>query len=247
MPDRDDRDAVAEPGEPPRRAAFVEIDEEWRAIRERRHERNGTRIAPLVTMKIELPPLPWPIDSLAPHLRTEQVEVHYEKHHRGYVEKLSKLIRGEPLEKVELETIVKTSDGDVFRNAAQVWNHTHYWRSMKPGGGGEPGNGRIARALFAEFGSFDAFRHAFAELGKKHFGSGWIWLIYDPGTERVAVESTHDADTPLASGQAPLLCMDAWEHAYYLDYRSERGRYVNAFLDGLVNWDFAEENLRKSM
>jgi Fe-Mn family superoxide dismutase len=198
-------------------------------------------------MKIELPPLPWAKDALEPLLSKEQIEVHYEKHHRGYVEKLKKLIEDDPIASIELEAIVKLSQGDVFNNASQIWNHTHYWHSMKPGGGGEPREGRLSRAIIAEFGSLGAFSRAFHDLGEKHFGSGWIWLVYDRDTQRVAVESTHDADSPLVSGLVPLLCMDVWEHAYYVDYRNERETYVKGFLSGLVNWDFAEENLRKAV
>jgi len=197
-------------------------------------------------MKLELPPLPYAFDALEPLLSTEQVELHYEKHHRGYVDKLEKLIGDQPMAEWDLEAIVRNSSGSVFQNAAQIWNHAHYWQSMKPGGGGEPRPGLLAKAIVRDFGSFDAMHQQFADAAIEHFGSGWTWLVHDRDMDRLAVESTHDADTPVAIGQVPLLCLDVWEHAYYVDYRNERDRYVKGFFAGLVNWDFAEYTLRKN-
>jgi superoxide dismutase, Fe-Mn family len=192
-------------------------------------------------MKFELPPLPYEKDELEPHIGAETLEYHYEKHHRGYLKKLQKAIEGTPQAGQDLDAIVRGSEGSVFDNAAQVWNHTFYWRSMRPQGGGEPGKAMRA-ALEAAFGSMDAFRSKFIEVAKGQFGSGYVWLCRRPRDGRLLVYATHDAHNPLVDDLQPLLTADLWEHAYYLDYRNDRGRYVQTFLDHVVDWNFAQRN-----
>ena len=193
-------------------------------------------------MKFELPPLPYAKDALAPHIGAETLEYHYEKHHRAYLQKLEKLLAGKPLAERSLVEIVRESDGAVFDNAAQVWNHTFYWNSMAPKGGGTPG-GVVKSAIESAFGSFDRFRKQFVESAVGVFGTGWTWLVQERDG-RIAIRCTEDADTPLRDATAtPLLTCDVWEHAYYLDYRHERPRYVETFLDRLANWAFVAENL----
>ena len=192
-------------------------------------------------MKIEVPPLPWPKNALEPHVSARTVELHYEKHHKGYLEKVRKLLQGKPEADAELEDLIRTAKGPLFDNAAQVWNHTFYWRSMRPRGGGKP-EGELLGLLTDAFGSFEEFRRRFAEAAIGEFGSGWAWLVRDPrGGLRVL--SSDDADNPLRGGAQPLLTLDVWEHAYYLDDQNERNRYVSDFLDHLVNWRFVAENL----
>ena len=191
-------------------------------------------------MAIELPPLPWAEDALAPHLSAETIQYHYGKHHRAYIKKTNELIEGTPLARKPLEEIVKSAQGDVFNQAAQAWNHAFLWQSMRPGGGGQP-TGAIAEAIRESFGGYDRFRREFQSAAVSQFGSGWAWVVKENG--RIAVKKTHDADTPLTSTQKPLLTLDLWEHAYYIDYRNERPKYVEAFLDYLANWDFATANL----
>src|SRR5690606_6430974 len=152
---------------------------------------------------------------------------------------LNKLIEGTPNASKSLEEIVKSSEGGVFNNAAQVWNHTFYWSSMKPGGGGAP-SGAIAKAIDESFGSYTKFREEFANAGATRFGSGWAWLVKDGG--KLAIKSTLNAETPLTTSAKPLLTMDVWEHAYYIDYRNDRAKYIGTFLDSLINWDFANKN-----
>ncbi len=194
-------------------------------------------------MHFELPELPYAKDALEPHLSARTVEIHYERHHRGYLDKLRGLIEGTPDADRELAELVRSSSGPVFDNAAQVWNHTFYWHSMTPGGGGEP-TGAIAEALVESFGSVEAFRARFLEAAQL-FGSGYVWLSFDPASDRLVVEAMKDADSPLLTDRVPLLAMDVWEHAYYLDYQNERPRYAQAFLDHLVSWSFANENYEK--
>ncbi|MCA9575762.1 MAG: Fe-Mn family superoxide dismutase [Polyangiales bacterium] len=191
-------------------------------------------------MAIELPALPWPKDGLAPHISEETLDYHHGKHHNAYVVNLNKLIPGTPHENQSLEEIVKSSSGGVFNNAAQVWNHTFYWNSMKPGGGGEP-TGAIADAINASFGSYAAFREQFAAAAATQFGSGWAWLVKSGDT--LEIVKTPNAETPLTTDKKPLLTIDVWEHAYYVDYRNARPKYIDTFLDSLVNWDFANANL----
>jgi Fe-Mn family superoxide dismutase len=197
-------------------------------------------------MKFEPIPLPYAKDALAPHISAETVDIHYEKHHKGYVKKLRKQIEGKPEAELELEDLVRTtSDQDVFNNAAQIWNHDFYWRSLDPNGGGAP-EGRTLDAIKGAFGSVEGFRDAFAEAATGEFGSGWAWLVIGPKSGRLKVVNSSDADNPLRQGLHPLLTLDVWEHAYYVDYRNERARYVQAFLDHLVNWDFVTANLEQA-
>jgi Fe-Mn family superoxide dismutase len=196
-------------------------------------------------MKFELPKLPYAMDALEPHISARTLEFHYERHHHGYLEKLRGLIEGTPDEKLELAELVTERSDAIFTNAAQVWNHTFYWNSMAPDGGGEP-SGRIGEAIAKSFGSFAAFRRAFTAQALALFGSGYVWLSFDPESERLAIEALKDADNPLLLKRVPLLGMDVWEHAYYLDYQNARDRYVEAFHSHLANWRFADENLEKA-
>jgi superoxide dismutase, Fe-Mn family len=190
-------------------------------------------------MAIELPPLPWAENALAPHISPETIQYHYGKHHQTYVTNLNKLIEGTPNASKSLEEIVKSSDGGVFNNAAQVWNHTFYWHCLKPSGGGQP-TGAIAEAIQSSFGSYDKFRQEFANAAVTQFGSGWAWLVKEGG--KLAIKKTPNAETPLTTSAKPVLTCDVWEHAYYIDYRNARAKYVDVFLDHLVNWDFANKN-----
>jgi superoxide dismutase, Fe-Mn family len=192
-------------------------------------------------MKLALPPLPYAKGALAPHLSMRTVDVHYEKHHKSYLRKLAKLVRGKPEEKLSLEELVRHATGDVFDNAAQVWNHNFYWRSMRPGGSRRL-EAPLRTLLASSFGSVADFKQRFAEAANGRFGSGWAWLVKD-GRGRLRIESSSNAENPLQRGAVPLLALDVWEHAYYLDYQSERDRYVRGFLDHLLNWDFVVENL----
>lgn len=191
-------------------------------------------------MAIELPPLPYAKNALAPHISEETLEYHYGKHHNAYVTNLNKAIDGTPNAGKSLEEIIKSSEGGVFNNAAQVWNHTFYWNSLKPGGGGEP-TGAIADAIKESFGSYSAFREQFASAAATQFGSGWAWLVKDGS--KLAIVKTPNAETPLTTSKKPLLTIDVWEHAYYIDYRNARPKYIDTYLDHLVNWDFANANL----
>jgi len=191
-------------------------------------------------MTIELPELPYPRNALEPHLSSETLDYHYGKHHAAYVSNLNKLLAGHE-SPGSLVEIIKTSEGGIFNNAAQVYNHTFYWSSMKPGGGGEP-RGDLLDAIVRDFGSVESMRAAFTQAAISQFGSGWAWLVLDDG--KVKVTTTANADTPLRHGQQALLTIDVWEHAYYIDYRNLRPKYVETFFDKLVTWDFAQENLR---
>ena len=193
-------------------------------------------------MAFTLPNLPYAKDALAPHISAETLEFHHGKHHQAYVTNLNKLLEGKPEESKSLEEIIMSSDGGVFNNAAQVWNHTFYWNSMKPGGGGKP-TGDLLAAIERDFGSFDKFKEEFTTAGTTQFGSGWAWLVEQNG--KLAVTKTGNADLPMKHGQKALLTMDVWEHAYYIDYRNARPKYIETFLNSLVNWDFAAENLAK--
>lgn len=190
-------------------------------------------------MRFELPPLPYPKDALEPHLGAETLEYHYEKHHRGYLKKLQEAIGGTPAAQQSLEEIIATSDGAVFNNAAQVWNHNFYWRSLTPRGGGEP-PASLGAEIDRAFGSLDAFKKKVVKAAVAQFGSGYVWL-YASFDGRLAVRATHDAMNPLLDGVMPLLTIDLWEHSYYLNYHNERERYVQAVLDHLVNWKFVAE------
>ena len=191
-------------------------------------------------MPFTLPELPYPKDALAPHLSAETLEYHHDKHHNAYVTNLNNLVEGTDLASKSLEEIIQAADGGVFNNAAQVWNHTFYWNCMKPGGGGVP-SGDLAVALDQAFGSYDAFKTEFSQAAVTQFGSGWAWLVDDGGTLKVT--KTSNADLPMKHGQTALLTVDVWEHAYYIDYRNLRPKYVETFLTGLVDWEFVAANL----
>jgi len=190
-------------------------------------------------MQHQLPALPYALDALQPHISRETLEFHYGKHHQTYVTNLNNLVKGTEFENMSLEDIIRKSSGGMFNNAAQIWNHTFYWHSLSPKGGGKPG-GDLAKAIDAKFGSFDEFKKQFSAAAVGTFGSGWAWLVkHADGT--VAIESTSNAATPLTTDRKPLLTCDVWEHAYYIDYRNRRPDYVAAFWN-LVNWEFAAKN-----
>jgi len=191
-------------------------------------------------MAFELPPLPYAMDALAPHISQETLEYHYGKHHQTYVTNLNKLTEGTELADASLEDVIAKAEGGLFNNAAQVWNHTFYWSSMKPGGGGEP-TGELAAEIEKAFGSYAEFRAAFVDAATTQFGSGWAWLVQ--GADGLEVMKTSNADLPMRHGARALLTIDVWEHAYYIDYRNARPRYIETFMDHLVNWDFAAQNL----
>ncbi|WP_163866069.1 superoxide dismutase [Myxococcus eversor] len=191
-------------------------------------------------MAFTLPELPYRKDALAPHISEETLEYHYGKHHQAYVTNLNKLLAGKPEESKSLEEIILSSDGGVFNNAAQVWNHTFYWHCMKPSGGGQP-TGDLAAAITRDFGSFDKFKEEFSQAAATQFGSGWAWLVLDK--DKLAITKTGNADLPMKHGQKALLTIDVWEHAYYIDFRNQRPKYIETFLTSLVNWDFVAKNL----
>jgi Fe-Mn family superoxide dismutase len=195
-------------------------------------------------MAFSLPPLPYDKNALAPHISPETLEYHHGKHHQAYVTNLNKLIEGKPEASKSLEDIIMSSDGPVFNNAAQVWNHTFYWSSMKPGGGGKPA-GELADAIQRDFGSFEKFAEEFSNAAATQFGSGWAWLVLGKD-KKLAVTKTPNADLPMKHGQKALLTIDVWEHAYYIDYRNLRPKYIETFLKSLVNWDFGLGNLKKA-
>jgi Fe-Mn family superoxide dismutase len=191
-------------------------------------------------MAFELPPLPYGEDALAPHISAQTLQFHHGKHHATYVTNLNGFVENDAsLQGKSLEEIILSSDGGVFNNAAQVWNHTFFWHSMRPGGGGAP-SGALAAAIDASFGSLDGFRTAFADAAKTQFGSGWAWLV--AGESGLEVMKTANADLPMKHGKTALLTLDVWEHAYYLDYQNRRPDFITAFLDHLVDWDFAAAN-----
>jgi len=197
---------------------------------------------------IELPPLPYAQDALAPVISAETLSFHYGKHHKAYVDNLVKLVAGTDLAEQPLEAIVKAVAGKpdkagVFNNAAQVWNHTFFWHSLKPDGGGAP-TGSVAKAIDASFGSFENFKKEFANAAMTQFGSGWAWLVADRG--QLKVVKTPNAETPLTTGQTALLTVDVWEHAYYLDYQNRRADFVAAVIDKLLDWEFANANLARA-
>ncbi len=193
-----------------------------------------------------LPPLPYTDSALDPVISATTLGFHYGKHHKAYVDNLNKLVPGTPFADLSLEEIVRATAGKpeqaaIFNNAAQTWNHTFYWRSMRAGGGGKP-PAALAKAIDESFGSFDEFRKQFAQVTTSQFGSGWGWLVRDTGG-KLKVVKTPAAETPLTQGATPLLTIDIWEHAYYLDYQNRRADYVNAVIDRLLNWEFAADNL----
>lgn len=196
-------------------------------------------------MAFELPPLPYAEDALEPHYTARTISFHYGKHHKTYVDTLNKLVAGTELEGESLEDVIMAVVGKpekqaVFNNAAQVWNHTFFWKGMKPGGGGAP-SGELGEKITTTFGSYEEFVEAFKAAAVGRFGSGWAWLISDNGELKIV--STPNAEMPAAQGVTPLLVVDVWEHAYYLDYQNLRPVYVQTFFDALVNWDFVAGNL----
>ena len=191
-------------------------------------------------MAIELPALPYDRAALEPHISAETIDFHYGKHHQTYVTNLNNLIAGTEFESADLESIVRKAQGGLFNNAAQVWNHTFYWNCLKPNGGGEP-TGKLAEAIDASFGSFEAFKAEFTKTAIGTFGSGWAWLV-QRADGSLALVSTSNAATPLTGTDKPLMTCDVWEHAYYVDYRNARPKYLEAFWN-LVNWDFVSAQM----
>jgi superoxide dismutase, Fe-Mn family len=192
-------------------------------------------------MEHQLPQLPFAKDALAPHMSAETFDYHYSKHHQAYVTNLNNLIKGTEYESLDLEAIVKKAPaGGVYNNAAQVWNHTFFWNCLTPNGGGAP-KGALADAINAKWGSLDAFKTAFQTSAVGNFGSGWTWLV-KKADGSVDIVNMGAAGTPLTTGDKALLCIDVWEHAYYIDYRNMRPKFVETFLNSLVNWSFAEAN-----
>jgi Fe-Mn family superoxide dismutase len=195
-----------------------------------------------------LPPLPFAEGALAPVISANTLSFHYGKHHKAYVDNLNNLVKGTPFENASLESIItetagKADKAGIFNNAAQIWNHTFYWHCLKPNGGGKP-TGKIAAMIDSDLGGYDKFKTDFAQTCITQFGSGWGWLVAEGG--KLKLVKTPNAETPFTKGQTPLLTIDVWEHAYYLDYQNKRPDHVNAVIDKLLNWDFAAENLSKA-
>ena len=191
-------------------------------------------------MEHTLPALPYPIDALAPHVSKETLEYHHGKHHKAYVDNLNNLQKGTEFESMTLEAIVKKAQGAIYNNAAQIWNHTFFWNCMTPNGGGAP-TGALADAINKKWGSFDEFKKAFQASAVGNFGSGWTWLV-KKADGSVDIVNTGAAGTPLTTADKALLTVDVWEHAYYIDYRNLRQKFVETFLAKLVNWSFVEKN-----
>lgn len=199
-------------------------------------------------MAYELPPLPYDYQALEPYISARTLEFHHDKHHAAYVTNYNNAVKDTELDSLPLETVITQVFGDpskvgVFNNAAQAWNHTFYWYCMKPGGGGQP-TGELAAKIDADLGGYDKFKEAFLNAGGTQFGSGWAWLVLENGTLKVT--KTPNAENPLVHGQVPLLTMDVWEHAYYLDYQNKRPDYAKTFVDSLINWDFVAEQYAKA-
>ena len=200
-------------------------------------------------MAFELPALPYEKDALEPHMSAKTFEFHHGKHHNTYVTNLNGLLEDSDMAGKSLEEIIMATAGDsakagMFNNAAQIWNHTFFWNSMKPGGGGAP-SGDLAAKIDSDLGGLDKFKEAFKQAGATQFGSGWAWLVVGDGG-KLEIAKTPNAENPMTQGKTPLLTCDVWEHAYYLDYQNRRPDFLAAFLDHLVNWDFAAENLAKA-
>ncbi|MEZ4254413.1 MAG: superoxide dismutase [Polyangiales bacterium] len=193
-------------------------------------------------MDFTLPALPYSKDALAPAMSEETFSFHYEKHHRAYINKAKELLEGKPEASKSLEELVKSTNGGLFNQVAQVWNHTFFWHSMKPNGGGAP-TGEVADLINRDFGSYDAFVKEWHTKGAGQFGSGWVWLVLDGGKAKIV--STGNAETPLTTSAKPLLTTDVWEHAYYIDYRNDRAGFLKVFTEKLLNWDFVAANLKK--
>jgi Fe-Mn family superoxide dismutase len=193
-------------------------------------------------MAFELPPLPYEMDALEPHISKETLEYHYGKHHQTYVTNLNKLVEGTEQADASLDEIIKSAEpGGLFNNSAQVWNHTFYWSCMAPGGGGKP-EGDVGEAINSAFGSYDEFRKQFADAATTQFGSGWAWLADDGAGLKIM--KTANADLPLKHDAKAVLTIDVWEHAYYIDHRNNRQAFLEAFCDKLLNWDFVAKNLK---
>ncbi len=192
-------------------------------------------------MIFEVKPLPYAKDALAPAMSKETLEYHYEKHHKGYMQNLKGLLEGKPDAQKSLEEIIRTSSGGIFNNAAQVYNHTFFWDGIRPGGGGAPPPGDVADLVQRDLGGWSQLRAALIDSGKARFGSGWVWLVLDDGKAKVI--STPNAETPLVSREIPLLTIDVWEHAYYLDHRNRRDTFLEVFCDQLIDWRFVAQNL----
>lgn len=200
------------------------------------------------TTPFKLPPLPWADTALEPIITAKTLSFHYGKHHKAYVDKLNELVAGKPLADMSLEQIVKQTFPDaekraIFNNAGQTWNHTFYWNSLRPKGGSDP-TGTLASKISSAFGSLDELKKQLIDAGLTQFGSGWAWLVSDK--EALKIVKTANAETPLATGQTPLLTIDVWEHAYYLDYQNQRAAYLKAVVDNILNWEFAAQNLSKA-
>jgi Fe-Mn family superoxide dismutase len=199
-------------------------------------------------MGYELPALPYDYSALEPHMSKQTLEFHHDKHHAKYVNNYNEMVKSAGMDDKSIEEVIKATYNDasksgLFNNAAQAWNHTFYWNCMKPGGGGEP-TGELAEKIKSDFGSFDKFKEEFTTAAKTQFGSGWAWLVLDNGTLKVT--KTPNAVNPIAMGQTPLLTVDVWEHAYYLDYQNKRPDFLSSYLDNLVNWDFVAEQMKKA-
>lgn len=191
-------------------------------------------------MAFQLPSLPYPKDALKPYMSEETIEYHYGKHHQTYLNNLNNLIAGTEYEKMNLEEIILKSQGAIFNNAAQTWNHTFFWNCLSPNGGGLP-TGLLLEKIIQNFGSFEEFKNQFTNAAVTLFGSGWTWLVQNPDG-KLEIVQTSNAGNPLTSGKKPLLTIDVWEHAYYIDYRNARAKFVEAFWE-IVNWDFVSKNL----
>ena len=197
-------------------------------------------------MTVELPLLPYALEALEPHVSRKTLAVHHGNHHAAYVDKTRALVQRTPLEAASLEEIVRSQadkPGPLFNAAAQAWNHAFLWQSMRPNGGGDA-TGPVAKRIEKDFGSHNAFRQQFVKAATEQFASGWAWLVLDG--DKLRIVATSNAATPLIGSQVPLLTLDVWEHAYYLDYQNKRAAYVDAVIDKLLNWDFAAENLAKA-
>jgi len=197
-------------------------------------------------MSFTLPELPYEQQALEPYISAKTLDFHYNKHHKGYLDKLNTLVKDKDYEHMELKELITKAQGDltIFNNAAQIWNHTFYWSSMKKNGGGQPKEDTlIAKKIKDDLGGFEKFTEMFSEHGVNQFGSGWVWLVLE--NNKLKITKTSNADLPLTHNQVPLLTMDVWEHAYYLDCQNRRVDYIKVFLDHLINWDFAEENLKR--
>ncbi|NOK32057.1 superoxide dismutase [Corallococcus exercitus] len=194
-------------------------------------------------MPFTLPELPYKKDALAPHMSAETLEYHHDKHHATYVNKLNELTAGKPEATKSLVEVILSSDGAVFNNAAQVWNHTFFWNCMTPTNGGGKPTGEVAEAINRDFGSYEEFKRQFADAAATQFGSGWAWLVQD-SAGKLSVMKTANADLPMKHGKKALLTIDVWEHAYYIDYRNARPKFIETFLTSLVNWDFVNQNMK---